>query len=97
MGIGEEKIEVDWDVGSKIFQDCFLLTEIMQIYLGYCFQDNIFFLKSSTQLIRTFQGGLSFRLCKGCTGVFLDAYIWECASLQSSAVGKYNHWLSLVL
>lgn len=93
MGIREEEVEVDWDVRSKIFQDCFLLTEIMQTYFYYCFQFQI----SSTYLICTFQGGFSFQLCTGCTEVFLDAYIWECAELQSSTVGKYNHWLSLVL
>lgn len=32
MGIREEEVEVDWDVRSKIFQDCFLLTEIMQTF-----------------------------------------------------------------
>lgn len=36
MRIGKEKVKMDWDVRSKIFQDCFLLTEMMQTYFGYC-------------------------------------------------------------
>lgn len=97
MGIGEEEVEVDWDVRSKIFQDCFLLTEIIQTYFLLLFSTSVFSKSSSTYLICTFQGVFSFQLCTGCTVVFLDAYIWERAELQSSAVGKYNHWLSLVL
>lgn len=38
MGIGEEEVEVDWYVCSKIFQDCFLLAKIMQTYFCLCFQ-----------------------------------------------------------
>lgn len=38
MGIREKEVEVDWDVRSKIFQDCFLLAKIMQTYFCYCFQ-----------------------------------------------------------
>lgn len=44
----------------------------------------------------TFQEGFSFQLYTGCTRVFLGAYFWECAVLQSSAADGYNHWLSQV-
>lgn len=42
MGIGEEKVKVDRDVCSKVFQDCFLLTEIMQMYFLLLFLTSIF-------------------------------------------------------
>lgn len=32
MGIGEQEVEVHWDVCSQILKKCFLLTEIKQIW-----------------------------------------------------------------
>lgn len=95
MGIGEEEVKVDWDVRSKIFQDGLLLTEMTQKGVLFLRAFSHVGLKRRPSLSCTFQGGLSSQLCRGCTGGFPGASIWECAGLQSSAVGKYNHWLSL--
>ena len=51
MGVGEEEVEVDWDVSAQILQKSFLLTEVKQTQENSSWVSVCLFLKTKQSVL----------------------------------------------